>query len=711
MSTMADEGGRRREQTVVDDDTYDTFNEDDNNMSSHAQQSPSPPHDYPSHRPKFIPPRRNSTDSWEEGPMPENLSLPMPQRRRSLSGGSRHSSHSARSSVGGRRGSASNRANPHLYGMLQREDSADSRSGFPGRSVSSASANPFRPVPAAVARISNSAGSFVVDPSSSSLTSATAAAGAGAEIGIGAASVGGGGRGVAVGRRGGGYPTHPRRSSTGNRRSSLDNDNRRASMESQASTASMSMAQVEHLTKAERAAEVAMSNWKASRRMSDRRKSVTSKIFDDPDTVMGYASVPIIEMDRLPRGGLSFETKAVGRIQFGIPPETIKDSMRLGIGVPNVYIVPVERFCREMGPALGINVAEFEFPAYFNYFVHQKQCTLVVDSEDAEDNIRRVFGETLLGPAQFRNHNRPKANEEEDFDPSFAREARPNFYKEFNWFRTNEATENYDELCLDMLVKFTHFSPKNMRSRTHDTLGVPPPPPESANNFFDCFNESDNVSSGVASGYQESRGSLHHDSSLRSTSKRYKEVLHEKQVGRRHTTFLEGSDNEEEEESVETDHKSLSHVSYQSADIGADALRGLRPRAMSDPDLRRKANDSSSTSDNMFAAAAAAAVEESSRLLRTSSQRRINNNESGTTKSAAAGNASDDRDGFSFASGPSLLDTDEEENQKQKRQSWMYSQAKWLGKCFVCMHLLLYVNSCIDSNLLFIPHINLCANS
>lgn len=665
MPKMTDEGGQRRE--------HDDAAADDNIMSS----SQSPQHHF--ERPRFIPPRRNSSESWEEGPMPENLSLPMPQRRRSLSGGSRHSAHSSHSAHSTHSGA--HRANPHLYGVLQREDSADSRSGFPGRSVSSASANPFRPVPAAVARISSSAGSLVVDPSSAITTAAAGAVGGG-----GGAFGGGGKRGGVLGRRGGGgYPTQPRRSSTGNRRSSVDNDNRRASMESQASTASMSMAQVEHLTKAERAAEVAVSNWKAARRLSDRRKNVMSKIFDDPETVMGYASVPIIEMDRLPRGGLSFETKAVGRIQFGIPPETIKDSMRLGIGVPNVYIVPVERFCREMGPALGINVAEFEFPAYFNYFVHQKQCALVVDSEDAEDNIRRVFGETLLGPAQFRNHNRPKANEEEDFDPSFPKEARPNFYKEFNWFRTNEATEDYDELCLDMLVKFTHFSPKNMRSRTHDKLGVPPPPPESANSFFDCFNESDNVSSGIGSGIQESRGSLHHDSSFRSSSKRYKEVLHEKQVGRRHTTFLEGSDNEEEEESMESAHKSLGHVSYRSADIGADAPRSLRPRAMSDPDLCRKANDSSSTSDKIFAAAAAAAaVEESSRLLRTSSQRRMNNNESGTSKSATAGNTCDERDGFSFASGPSLLDTDGEENQNLKRQSWMYSQAKWLGKYFLC---------------------------
>ena len=43
--------------------------------------------------------------------------------------------------------------------------------------------------------------------------------------------------------------------------------------------------------------------------------------------------------------------------QFGIPPETIKDSMQLGMDVPRVYIVPVERFCREQGPSLGVNLA------------------------------------------------------------------------------------------------------------------------------------------------------------------------------------------------------------------------------------------------------------------------------------------------------------------------------------------------------------------
>ena len=153
-------------------------------------------------------------------------------------------------------------------------------------------------------------------------------------------------------------------------------------------------------------------------------------------------------------------------VQFGIPPETIKDSMRLGIPVPQVYIVPVERFCREMGPALGVNLAEFEFPAYFNFFVYQKRCTLVVDSVDAEENIRRVFSETLLGPAQFRRTQDPMSHQDEDFDPEYPREAMPNFEKELKHFRTMPGGK---ELVIETLLDFKHFEDRE------DMLGVPPP--------------------------------------------------------------------------------------------------------------------------------------------------------------------------------------------------------------------------------------------
>eukprot|EP00567_Pseudictyota_dubia_P015152 CAMPEP_0197438654 /NCGR_PEP_ID=MMETSP1175-20131217/5574_1 /TAXON_ID=1003142 /ORGANISM="Triceratium dubium, Strain CCMP147" /LENGTH=1734 /DNA_ID=CAMNT_0042968425 /DNA_START=546 /DNA_END=5750 /DNA_ORIENTATION=+ len=326
-----------------------------------------------------------------------------------------------------------------------------------------------------------------------------------------------------------------------------------------------STAVVAHSTAAEdRSKSISGAGQRERRRSFNRRTGNMAKIFDDPGTVMGYASVPLLEIERLPRGGLSFDTKAVGRIQFGIPPETIKDSMRLGIEVPRVYIVPVERFCREMGPALGINLAEFEFPAYFNYFVHQKRCTLVVESSEAEANIRRVFGETLLGPAQFRNHDLPKPNEEEDFDPRFPVAARPNFYNESNWFRTQERTQYFDELCIEMLVEFQHYTTRDSTQRLQEKLGMPPPPPLTAAEadalaFYDELNDASDKSPGglampSADTLEEVANMQDSNSLLLSESvanlgdpkhgKRLHESLKEKLIGRRHTTWLEPSDSD-----------------------------------------------------------------------------------------------------------------------------------------------------------------------
>lgn len=227
---------------------------------------------------------------------------------------------------------------------------------------------------------------------------------------------------------------------------------------------------------------VKLRQWKSQQQ---RRQQL--RIFDDPVVTAGYTSVPLLEQDELPRGGVSVATTAVGRIQFGIPPETIKDSMMLGIEVPRIYIVPRERFCSEWGPALGINLAEFEFPAYFNWFVRRKKCCLVVDSIEAENNIRRVFEETLLGPLEFRDPSKPLANDDEDFDPDFPADARPNFYKEFQHFRSAEKTEGYDELNTDMLLDFYHFEKGNGSNRKLDNygssaanelIGVPPLPPK-----------------------------------------------------------------------------------------------------------------------------------------------------------------------------------------------------------------------------------------
>lgn len=148
----------------------------------------------------------------------------------------------------------------------------------------------------------------------------------------------------------------------------------------------------------------------------------------------------------------------------------------MGIQVPLYYIVPVERFCREMGPALGVNLAEFEFPAYFNFFVQKKRCTLIVDSEDAERNIRRVFSETLLGPAQFRRQDDPIRYNPEDFAPDFNTEAIPDFEKELKHFRV---MPNGEELVIETLLNFCHFE-QPFETKAHESLGVPPQEPDGA---------------------------------------------------------------------------------------------------------------------------------------------------------------------------------------------------------------------------------------
>lgn len=52
---------------------------------------------------------------------------------------------------------------------------------------------------------------------------------------------------------------------------------------------------------------------------SQKKSKRQYRIFDDPAVIEGYDSVPLIDVDPLPRGGISLETKAVGRIQVGGP--------------------------------------------------------------------------------------------------------------------------------------------------------------------------------------------------------------------------------------------------------------------------------------------------------------------------------------------------------------------------------------------------------
>ena len=67
--------------------------------------------------------------------------------------------------------------------------------------------------------------------------------------------------------------------------------------------------------------------------------------------------------------------------------------MALKLALPKHYIVPRMRFNRQA----GVNVAEFEVPTYFNFFVMRGRVNLIADFAD-EIMIRTVLQETLFGP-------------------------------------------------------------------------------------------------------------------------------------------------------------------------------------------------------------------------------------------------------------------------------------------------------------------------
>jgi CRP-like cAMP-binding protein len=148
-------------------------------------------------------------------------------------------------------------------------------------------------------------------------------------------------------------------------------------------------------------------------------------------------------MLELPRGGVVVNTSA-GPIQFGCPPETIKDHMALKLTVPTHYVVPRERFDR----ARGVNVSEVEFPAYYNFFILKRTVNLITD-KDGEQRLRRILTETLFGP---QGHYAGDA----EFDPVIAPAARPDHPKECGQFRKNPFKPT-ERLEVDTLVGFTTF--------------------------------------------------------------------------------------------------------------------------------------------------------------------------------------------------------------------------------------------------------------
>ena len=162
-------------------------------------------------------------------------------------------------------------------------------------------------------------------------------------------------------------------------------------------------------------------------------------------------SRPDVRVIRLPRGGVTVNTR-IGAIQVGMPPETIKDSMNMGLPIPTIFVIPQQRFHRWR----MISVAEFEFPAYFNFFV-LKRAVRLVTTKAAEVALRAAFQESLLGPVDLSMDSIA-----DDFDPNLPVDFRPNINAERLFFGKNN---------IDALLNFVTLKEVRNKSYLEADLG------------------------------------------------------------------------------------------------------------------------------------------------------------------------------------------------------------------------------------------------
>jgi CRP-like cAMP-binding protein len=101
----------------------------------------------------------------------------------------------------------------------------------------------------------------------------------------------------------------------------------------------------------------------------------------------------------LPRGGYVVSTSE-GRIQFGAPPETIKDTLVTEEGVPEIFVLSRPMF----NWSKGINVADMEFPIYFHFFIKQHR-PLVCGSMEQARSLATALQESVFGPRHFDLQN------------------------------------------------------------------------------------------------------------------------------------------------------------------------------------------------------------------------------------------------------------------------------------------------------------------
>ena len=150
-------------------------------------------------------------------------------------------------------------------------------------------------------------------------------------------------------------------------------------------------------------------------------------------------------ISQLEKGGILIKT-CIGNVQFGIPPETVKDSMSMGTAVPEYFIVPTDKFDWND----GMNLMEFEFPVYYNFFLRKQNKTKLICDRETMNQIRIIFQETLLGPKEFPDFKK-------DFADGY--NAIPDIEKELAHFANNPFNPK-EKLSIELFIEFIIFDSK-----------------------------------------------------------------------------------------------------------------------------------------------------------------------------------------------------------------------------------------------------------
>lgn len=152
---------------------------------------------------------------------------------------------------------------------------------------------------------------------------------------------------------------------------------------------------------------------------------------------------PSFSSTALPRGGTLVQTP-IGFIQFGVPPETIKDTMTSESGVPQLFVLSDLLFDFKE----GMTLAELEFPAYYHYFF-KKQSMTVIATKSQIERVQGILESTLFGPKNL------------DLAQDFSSHSNwyPPLQKEMDYFRFNPVAGKSMEIS--DFVNFLAFDEQN----------------------------------------------------------------------------------------------------------------------------------------------------------------------------------------------------------------------------------------------------------